>query len=118
MQRQASSNWSSSAWALDKCNKKIGKYSLDPVDRYMVIPEVIIWIASEALPDSANTQPFCIVPKAFHNAEPFSSTNRTTSLDCAFAAAYSAQRTWVNDLWNCAYIKGTALPLSRASSST
>src|SRR5262245_42689092 len=40
MQRQASSNWSSSAWALDKCDKKIGKYSLDPVDRYMVIPEV------------------------------------------------------------------------------
>src|SRR5262245_46020586 len=51
MQRQASSNWSSSAWALDKCDKKIGKYTLDPVDRYMVIPEVIIWIASEALPN-------------------------------------------------------------------
>src|SRR5262245_10086774 len=76
----------------------------------MVIPEVIIWIASEALPDSANTQPFCIVPNAFHNAAPFSSANRTTSLDCAFAAAYFAQRTLVNDVWNCACIKGTAWP--------
>src|SRR6516225_4558040 len=117
MQRQASSNWSSSAWALDKCDKKIGKYTLDPVDRYMVIPEVIIWIASEALPDCAHTQPFCIVPKAFHHAAPFSSANRTTSLDCAFAGAYFAQRRLGNDVWNCAYIKGTAWPLSRAASS-
>src|SRR5215468_5382300 len=117
-QRQASSNWPSSAYALDKCDKKIGKYSLDPVDRYMVIPEVIIWIASEALPDCANTQPLCTVPNAFQSAAPFSSANRTTSLDCAFAAAYFAQRTLVNDVWNCACIKGTAWPLSRASSST
>src|SRR5215468_8639514 len=118
MQRQASSNWPSSAYAVDKCDQKIGKYTLDPVDRYMVIPEVIIWIASEALPDSANTQPVCIVHSAFQNGAPFSSANRTTSLDCAFAAAYFAQRTLVNDAWNCAYIKGTAWPLSRASSST
>src|SRR3974377_222805 len=53
MQRQASSNWPSSAWASDKCDKKNGKYTLDPVDRYVVIPEVIIWIASKALPDRA-----------------------------------------------------------------
>src|SRR5262247_568299 len=118
MQPQASSNWPSSAWALDKCAKKNGKYTLDPVDRYVVIPELIIWIASEALPDSANTQPCSIVPNAFHNAAPFSSANRTTSLDCAFAAAYFAQRILVNDVCNCAYIKGTAWPLSRASSST
>src|SRR5262249_1437586 len=84
----------------------------------MVIPEVIIWIASEALPDCANTQPLCIVPNAFQSAAPFSSANRITSLDCAFAAAYFAQRTLVNDVWNCAYINGTAWPLSRASSST
>src|SRR5262249_33278040 len=50
MQRQASSNWPSSAWALDKCAKRNGKYTLEPVNRYVVIPEVIIWIASEALP--------------------------------------------------------------------
>src|SRR5262249_36352598 len=50
MQRQASSNWPSSAWALDKCAKKNGKYTLELVDRYVVIPELIIWIASEALP--------------------------------------------------------------------
>src|SRR6516165_2319570 len=74
----------------------------------MVIPEVIIWIASAALPDCTNTQPLCIVPNAFHSAAPFSSANRTTSLDCAFAAAYFAQRTLVNDVWNCTYIKGTA----------
>src|SRR6516164_4656427 len=37
MQRQASSSWPSSAWALDKCAKKNGKYTLDPVDRYVVI---------------------------------------------------------------------------------
>src|SRR3954453_16440086 len=117
MQRQASSNWPSPAWALDKCDKKNGKYTLDPVDWYVVIPEVIIWIASEALPDSANTQPFCIVPRAFHNAAPFSSANRTTSLDCAFAAAYFVQRILVNDVCNCAYIKVPAWPLSRACSS-
>src|SRR5215471_2877431 len=117
MPRQASSNWPSSAWVLDKCDKKIGKYTLDPVDRYMAIPGVIIWIASEDLPDSANTQPFCIVPNAFHKAAPFSSANRTTSLDCSCAAAYFAQRTLVNDVWNCAYIKVPAWPSSRAFSS-
>src|SRR5262245_32905030 len=115
MQCQASSNWPMSACALDKCDKKIGKYTLDPVDRYMVSPEMIIWIASEALPDSANTQPFSIVANAFHNAAPFSSANWTTSLDCASAAAYFAQRTLVNDVWNCAYIKVPAWPPSRAS---
>src|SRR5262249_26173241 len=117
MQRQASSNWPSSAWALDKCAKRNGKYTLEPVNRYVVIPEVIIWIAFEALPDSANTQPCSIVPNAFHNAAPFSSANRTTSLDCAFAAAYFAQRTLVNDVCNCAYIEVPAWPPSRASSS-
>src|SRR5262245_16566651 len=116
MQRQASSNWPSSAWALDKCAKKNGKYTLELVDRYVVIPELIIWIASEALPDSANTQPCSIVPNAFHNAAPFSSANRTTSLDCAFAAAYFAHRLLVNDVCNCAYIKVPAWPPSRASS--
>src|SRR6516162_8585371 len=50
MQRQASSNWPSSAWAVDKCDKKHGKYTLDPVERYVAIPEVIISIASETLP--------------------------------------------------------------------
>src|SRR5262245_63893235 len=85
--------------------QKNGKYTLDPVDRYVVIPEVIIWIASEALPDSANTQPCSIVPIAFHNAAPFSSANRTTSLHCAFAAEYVAQRILVNNVFNCAYIK-------------
>src|SRR6516165_989494 len=110
MHRHASSNWPSSTWAMDKCDKKIGKYTLDPVDRYVLIPEVIIWIASEALPDSASTEPFCIVPSAFHSAAPFSSANRSTSLDCAFAAAYFAQRILVNDVWNCAYIKVPAWP--------
>src|SRR5262249_55193423 len=90
--------------------KRMGKYTLELVDRYVVIPEVIIWIASEALPDSANTQPCSIVPNAFHNAAPFSSANRTTSLDCAFAAAYFAQRTLVNDVCNCAYIEVPAWP--------
>src|SRR6516165_9861271 len=117
MQRQASSNWPSSAWALDKCDKQNGKYTLDPVDRYVVIPEVISWIASGALPDSPNTQPFSIVPNAFHNAAPFSSANRITSLDCAFAAEYFAQRILVNDVCNCAYIKVPAWPSSRAFSS-
>jgi len=51
------------------------------------MPEVIIWIPSEALPDSANTQPFCIVANAFHIAAFFSSANRTTSSDCAVATA-------------------------------
>src|SRR5215831_8609126 len=102
------------ACALDKWDKKHGKYTLDPVDRYVVIPDVIIWIASQALPDSANTQPFCIVPRDFHNAAPFSSANRTTSLDCAFAAAYFVHSILVNDVCNCAYIKVPAWPLSRA----
>src|SRR6516162_7722275 len=117
MQRQASSNWPSSAWALDKCDKKNGKYTLDPVDRYVVIPKAINWIASDALPESANTQPFSIVPNAFHNAAPFSSASRTTSLDCSFAAVYFAQRILVNDVCNCAYIKVPAWSPSRASSS-
>src|SRR5262249_47483527 len=88
IQRQASSNWPSSAWGQDKCDQKNGKYALDPGDRYVVIPEAIIWNASEALPDNASTQPFSIIPNAFHKAAPFSSASRTTSLDCAFAAAY------------------------------
>src|SRR5262249_19285186 len=32
MQRQASSNCASCAWALDKCDQNIGRYTLDPVD--------------------------------------------------------------------------------------
>src|SRR5262245_2845616 len=117
MQRQASSNWPSSAWAQDKCDQKNGKYTLDPVDRYVVIAGAIISIASAALPDNASTQPFSIIPNAFHNAAPFSSASRTTSLDCAFAAAYFPERILVNDVCNCAYIKVPAWPSSRAFSS-
>jgi hypothetical protein len=51
------------------------------------MPEVIIPIPSKALPDSAKTQPFCIVANAFHIAAFFSSASRTTSSDCAIAAA-------------------------------
>src|SRR4029434_8936855 len=58
MQRQASLYWPSSGCPEDKCDKKNGKYTLDPVERYVVIPEEIIWIASDALPDSTSTQPF------------------------------------------------------------
>src|SRR5215212_3418621 len=78
MQRQASLYWPSSACARDKCDQKTGKYTLDPVERYVVIPEEIIWIASDALPESTSTQPFVIVPNAFHNAAPFSSASATS----------------------------------------
>ena len=36
-----------------------GTNSVAPVDRNAVIPEVIIWTASEALPVRANAQPWC-----------------------------------------------------------
>jgi hypothetical protein len=48
MQRLASLTWPTSAWVQDKCDKKNGKYTLDPFDRYVVLPEAINWIASEA----------------------------------------------------------------------
>ena len=87
MQRQASSNWPSSAWALAKNDKNSGIKDVDPVDRHAVIPEVIIWIASEALPVRANTQPCFIIPNAFQNKVPFSSAKATSSSTSAFAAA-------------------------------
>ena len=54
---------------------------------------------------------------AFQNGAPFSSANRITSLDCAFAAEYFAQRRLVNEVCNCAYIKVPAWRPSRASTS-
>ena len=64
-----------------------GIHTVAPVDRNAVIPEVIIWTASEALPVKANTQPCIIIPYAFQNKAPFSSAKATSSSDCAFAAA-------------------------------
>ena len=52
-----------------------------------MIPEVIIWTASEALPVRAKTQPWSIIPSAFQNKAPFSSAKAMSSSDCAFAAA-------------------------------
>ena len=87
MQRQASSNWPSSAWALAKYDKNNGIHIVAPVDRNAVIPEVIIWTASEALPVRANSQPCNIIPTAFQNERSFSSANATSSSSSAFAAA-------------------------------
>src|SRR5215510_3717073 len=41
MQRQACSNWPSSAYALAKYDKCSGIHNVDPVDRNALIPEVI-----------------------------------------------------------------------------
>jgi hypothetical protein len=41
IQRQASLNWPSSAWALAKYNKHNGNHIVEPVDRNAVAPEVI-----------------------------------------------------------------------------
>src|SRR5271166_5159501 len=53
MQRQASSNWPSSAWALAKCDNHNGIHCVDPVDRHAVIAEFITLTALEALPITA-----------------------------------------------------------------
>ena len=64
-----------------------GIHNVAPVDRNAVIPEVIIWTASEALPVRAKSQPCAIIPSAFQNKAPFSSAKATSSSTCAFAAA-------------------------------
>jgi hypothetical protein len=60
MQRQASSNWPTSAWALAKNVKYSGTHTVAPVDRHAVIPEVIMWTASEALPVKANARALAV----------------------------------------------------------
>ena len=87
MHRQASSSWPSSAWASAKYDNHDGNRYVAPVDRHAVIPEVIIWTASEALPVRLRSQPRPNIPKAFHNAAPFSSASATSSSTRAFAAA-------------------------------
>ena len=43
------------------------------------MPVMIIWIAFEALPVKANTQPWFIIPCAFQYKAPFSSAKATSS---------------------------------------
>src|SRR5208282_670902 len=87
MQRQASSNWPSSAYALAKYDKFNDTYTVDPVDRHAAIPEVIMSIASEALPVRAKCQPRNGISATFQYKAPFSSAKATTSSSCAVAAA-------------------------------
>ena len=54
MQRQASSNWPSSAWALAKYDSHTSSHAVDPCDGYAVIANVILRTASEALPVRTN----------------------------------------------------------------
>jgi hypothetical protein len=69
MQRLASSNWPSSAWAAAKYDNHDGGKNVAPVDRNAMIAEVIIWTAS--LPVRAKSQPCKNVPSAFQNKAPF-----------------------------------------------
>jgi hypothetical protein len=70
MRREASFNWPRSEYALAKYDNHNGIQIVDPVGRNTVSPEVVIWIASEALPVRANTQPWFSVPSGFQNTEP------------------------------------------------
>ena len=58
-----------------------------PVDRYAVIPEVIIWTAVEALPVKASKTPCHVIPHTFQKKVPLSSASEATSSNCALAAA-------------------------------
>jgi hypothetical protein len=63
MQRLASSNWPSSAWAAAKYDNHDGGKNVAPVDRNAMIAEVIIWTAS--LPVRAKSQPCKNIPSSF-----------------------------------------------------
>ena len=93
VERQASSNWPTSAWALAKLDKCNGIHTVVPVDRYAVIPEATVWIASEGLPVKAKRQPWNDNPIAFQNKAPFSSANARSSSKWAFAPSYFPQ--WI-----------------------
>src|SRR6185437_9204021 len=54
-QRNASSNWPTSAWLLARYDKNDGANTVYPVDRHAAIPAVIMWIASDVLPVRART---------------------------------------------------------------
>src|SRR5262249_35963892 len=100
-----------------KYDKYIGIHIVDPVDRHAAIPEVIIWIALEALPVKANTQPWSISPRAFQNKVPFSSASATPSSTSVFAVAQLPLRIWLSLAMASANIRGAARPISRAYSS-
>jgi hypothetical protein len=57
MQRQASSNWPSSALARAKYGRKKGRVTLDPIDRHVAILDLNAWTAFDALPVRAIAQP-------------------------------------------------------------
>jgi hypothetical protein len=72
---------------MTKYDREKGIHNVDPVDCQVVIAEVIVRTASEALPVNAISKPSLITPHPFHRVAPFSSAKRTASLDCAFAAS-------------------------------
>src|ERR1700722_13432038 len=84
MQRDASPNWPSSAYALVKYDKNVGIHTEVPVARHELSPEVIARTASEALPVVVNRQPWTSIPPTFQNTAPFSFDNVMTSSNCAF----------------------------------
>src|SRR5215472_9835763 len=85
MQRHASSTWPSSEYALAKYDKCNGIQTVDPVDRHVAIPEVIIWTASAGLPVRPHSQPRPNIAPALHRAVSFSSASATSSSSAAFA---------------------------------
>ena len=66
-------------------NHHDGKYCVAPADRHAVIPEVIIWTASEALPVRPRSQPRPNIPRVLQNAASFSSASAISSSTRAFA---------------------------------
>ena len=86
-QHQASSSCPSLAWALAKHDKFHGSRNFAPADRAAVMLDVIIGIATEASPVSANRQPWIAAPAALQYSPCFSSAIAISSWACAAAAA-------------------------------
>jgi hypothetical protein len=86
-ERQASSAWPMSANALAKADRQVGANSVQPVDSHPLIPEMIVWTASDVLPVKANSQARFAIATPLKPTIPFSSASEAPSSDCVFAAA-------------------------------